>query len=252
MQFLYNENEGNVTQLAKDIEKRSKFYLKTASKILELLQPGIHIFEKVEIDTSTGEEKCIKFLTKAGARLLCNLFELQATTTTVKHNMPSGDVAYESTCEIKDKEGKVVSIGVAEQSLFLYRNNNTTLKMSRKSALVDAVLTLFGLDDHLAQDEDYVRQLSMSAINPNLNKTESTITPEFAQGLANRKGVKVTDVLIRYGVSSMEELNGEQLNDLVQALNSKPDAGQTTNVGQNDAPQTNSQKPPVNNAATKH
>jgi hypothetical protein len=223
MEFLFDAYDGKVTELDKELQKRDRFYEKTAEKILAYLKPT-HIFETVSLDTTTGEEVTSKFLTKSGARYLCKLFDLRPDFQTDHKFMPNGDVNFLASCTIKSKDGDVLAIGEAEQSLFMYRNPNTAKKMARKSALVDAVVMLFGLDDYFHQDEDYQRKLDMQVLNPSMvSGGQAYISVEFVQSLARQKGVRESQILTRYGVRSFDLLTAAQLQEIVEVLNNRPD-----------------------------
>lgn len=220
MQFLYELYDGKVTELDKEITKRKAFLEKVSKKIVEALDPSVHIFEAFNFDLS-GNEVQQRFLTKSGARYLCKIFDLYPFFTTSHHVLPNGDVGYGAVCVLKDRENNVLSEGESEQSLFIYRNTNTAIKMARKSALVDAVISLFGLDDQLSQDEDYLRKIDPNMLNPNASSEQSLLSVEAISTLAKQKGVKIQQILERYGVSEMSLLTGVQLNEIKEILDKK-------------------------------
>lgn len=143
-------------------EKRRAF----RTRILSELTEGIHYGYPPGIRASNADEKQWKAspsLYKRGAAEICSLFKIRAEFSAdinlwQQLGAKPGTIAIK--CRLLNLQGEVVGEGygarkVGDKSM----QENASVKMAEKSALVDAVLNGFGLSDLFTQDlEDLDRE----------------------------------------------------------------------------------------------
>ncbi len=116
------------------------------------------------------------FLFKAGAEKLARLFNLTVEFELDRmEDWERGLFVYHVVARAIDKSGKVVGIGygVASSKEKKYRNHdpyelpNTLVKIAKKRAFVDAILTATASSSFFLQDEEIVEQEAESPITEN-------------------------------------------------------------------------------------
>ena len=141
-------------------------------------------------------------------------------------------------CEIKDAGGRVVADGVGARSLKQdYGDINKALKMSEKSAHIDATLRMAGLSEVFTQDiEDManVAHMETQTLNPKQNSTQKPATKKATPGTiseaqhkrleARISGLGLDRERVKEWVAKASKGAVEHFTDLSHAMYKKLDA----------------------------
>ena len=182
-------------------------------------------------------------LLKPGAEKLCDIYgfsKLIIVTNRIE-DWDKGFFSYEVKATLINKRTEIIEsegIGCCNSKERKYKNQdafsicNTILKMAKKRALVDAVLSATRSSGIFSQDieEFYVEGASPKAngarkIIASFTKTDSPVRPEQLKGmfeLAAKKGItneKAKSMLMnRYNVKESKALTADEASDLLNYL----------------------------------
>ncbi|SHE54451.1 hypothetical protein SAMN02746091_00616 [Caloramator proteoclasticus DSM 10124] len=141
-------------------------------------------------------------LLKSGAEKLCSLlnFSVQVEILEKVEDFKEGIFHYVCKCTLKNSLGRTVSEGLgscnSRESKFLNQNPygvaNTVLKLSKKRALVDAILTATRTSGMFTQDIEELDEI----INTNIKVNLATASQKaFIAKLAKDKGMSETQLM---------------------------------------------------------
>lgn len=207
------------------INKRASAMKKNSTAIVNLLkETDGFTYTYKRPDYTTGEECEIDILTKAGAEFLCNLYSIDPVYEVTSQVKPNGDTIFLARCSLS-REGEVLGEGRSAQSSMGFSSYNMAQKMSEKSALVAAVLRVFGLSSRLGQDKDESEgKITRADFESQNNKVAPTgVSPDKLARLSLQKGVDISFILTRYNAPSLEHLKESELVEATEMLMSKPD-----------------------------
>ncbi|MBZ4663860.1 MAG: hypothetical protein JG776_1575 [Caloramator sp.] len=141
-------------------------------------------------------------LLKSGAEKLCSLLNLSVQVEILEkiEDFKEGIFHYVCKCTLKNSLGNIVSEGLgscnSRESKFLNQNPygvaNTVLKLSKKRALVDAILTATRTSGMFTQDIEELDELISTNIKVNLATASQKA---FIAKLAKDKGMSETQLM---------------------------------------------------------
>jgi len=159
------------------VVRRGLRWLEIEGKVLSLMTLDAHYYErpkKVEGPIGTPPRTVmVKILTKAGAELICNVFQLQPT---VEYDYDALHILgkeryFPFVCTLRNELDQVISVGRGIGIIDGNRNANAAAKMGQKSARIDAVLNL-GFSDLFLQEPNEGRHS---------NSVDEQVRPEARQ-----------------------------------------------------------------------
>ncbi len=216
-----------------DIETRNREILTTF--ISSHMKEGTD-FGKIRIGGTLSKPS----LFKAGAEKIASLMKLRAdvikdSDTWEMSGNKQGLFCYK--CNLYDTKGNIVGMGLGACSLEEKKSYNNAIKIAKKRAFVDAVLTTGALSDFFTQDlEDMQQDVKVSNSTP-LTVKQMGEAQEAKQipmatpfqinkinELLEQKGKTEEPILEFYHVSELSKLNVGQANKAVEKLETYEDA----------------------------
>lgn len=179
-------------------------------------------------------------LFKSGAEKIASLLRLRADVvkdadTWEMSGSKEGLFCYK--CNLyKVGTGELVGMGLGACSLEEKRNYNNAIKIAKKRAFVDAVLTTGALSDFFTQDledmsiEEKEKPLTPRQMQQEVQKREEPMSTQFQidkiNGLLKKKQKTEEPILEFFKVSTLNKLTVSQANKAVEKLQTFPDVVQ--------------------------
>ena len=214
------------------IDEKAIMELKRHYDMFRTLQKRVLELE-VDYGWPSGRRQGKPSLYKSGAEKLTRLFNLAAEFQIVKMVEEEGFIEYIFKCTLKTPEGFVVGEGYGaansrEKKHWKsdpWANQNTILKMAKKRAHVDAVLTGLGASNVFTQDiEDYEEEEhhtyhlnSEKATEAQLRKIHVLIK-DYAKEVGKDPEEIKEAIKRKHGVEHINELTKEEASAVIEHL----------------------------------
>ena len=234
--FDIERNEGAVIAVQQDNDLLPEERIASVEKHITLVREFVkrQMIEGVDFGTVPGVSK--PFLFKPGAEKLLNLFNFTAKFTILKEEIDweRGFVYYKVKCEVyHNDEFRGEGFGSCNSFEKKFRNrsafdlDNTVLKMAKKRALIDAVLTATRASFHFSQDEDLVeevpepqpRQQSKRGIKKKSNGNGNGFREKLIQAIEKKSeeiGVEKAEIFDLVAQYIREKFNKTRANELTK------------------------------------
>ena len=173
-------------------------------------------------------------LTKAGAEKIKDLLKLypdfkRDSDTWEMAGSKSGLFCYRCILLTQDQKPAGVGLGACDVSE-KNGNMNNAIKIAKKRAFVDAILTTGSLSDFFTQDLEDGLVDSEDPIETAYDKTNGNrhgrITykqSNFIRGLLKQKGHTENELFVKYEVANMGQLTSKQASTIIENLQKLPD-----------------------------
>jgi hypothetical protein len=140
------------------------------SMLGKILIEGTHYADYAKL-TGKSSWGAKKVLLKPGADAICSFFEFSPSFVISREDLGGGHRSFEITCALHSKFGDKLSEGIGScntrenrfGSATPFNGYNTALKMAKKRAIVDAVITNTACSDLFTQD---IEDMDKSAFGP--------------------------------------------------------------------------------------
>lgn len=198
-----------ISEIKKKIEEQSK----VQDAIAEFLEEGVdyYILDNV---SQNGETVSTKVLKKAGAELLVKLFGLTVETELLSEVYNKSSVATISCKAYLKKDGVIVgdSYGAAFLGYYNY-DRNIGYKVAKNRAVVAAITSYSGVARVFSEEPT-----GENAESETPDKKEKLI--QILMVKAKEKKISEKLLLKRFGLTSMVELHSDQVQVLIDMLDS--------------------------------
>lgn len=230
-EYILDKKEGEFTlpristEAIKDLKTQYDMFRQLQKEVLQ---------GNVDYGFPAGQKEGKPSLYKSGAEKLTRLFNLTPRFELIKVTEEENFVMYTFKCTLQARDfivgegyGSCNSKEKRHWSENPLGNANTILKMAKKRAHVDAILTGLGASNVFTQDlEDITEEPANShaKITEKQLKLVYKLTNDLAKLTESPKEEIMQEIKTKYGVEHANELSKEQASDLIAELQEKINA----------------------------